>query len=231
MKILNLAYCLLFSFCLQINLSAQVVYQEISGQNLNIGTVLNWTTLEEENLKTFIVEKSINGIQYFPVFECTTQKEDAPTTNYSFLDIKTNGSVAYYRIKEQLSDDTYSYSKVIEIAQNHQNNLLVEQVSDISDTNEKGILSIYYSSLMAGQLVYSIENETNFVLSKETTSVFTGPNLLAVDFSLFPKGEYTLKMQMGEEIELILFEKLDNQLNFEVNNSIPRSYTVKGRQE
>lgn len=231
MKILNLTYCLLFSFCLQISLSAQVVYQEISGQNLNIGTVLNWTTLEEENVKTFIVEKSINGIQYFLVFECMPQKEDAPSTNYSFLDTKTNGSMAYYRIKELLLDDTYSYSKVIEIAQNYQNNLLVEQVSDISDTNEKGILSIYYSSIMAGQLVYSIEDETNSVLSKETTSVFTGPNLLAVDFSLFPKGEYTLKMQMGEEIELILFEKSDNQLNFEVNNSIPRSYTVKSRQE
>ena len=231
MKILNLSYCLLFSFCLQISLSAQVVYHEISGQNLNIGTVLNWTTLEEANLKTFIVEKSINGVQYFPVFECTSQKGDGPTTNYSFLDIKTNGSIAYYRIKEQLIDDTYSYSEVVEIAQNHQNNLLVEQVSDISDTNEKGILSIYYSSLMAGQLVYSIEDETNYVLSKETASVFTGPNLLAVDFSLFPKGEYTLKMQMGEEIELVMFEKLDNQLNFEVNNDVPRSYTVKSREE
>ena len=146
MKILNLSFCLLFSFHLQTSLSAQVVYQEISGQNLNIGTVLNWMTLEEENIKTFIVEKSINGVQYFPVFECTSQKEDTPTTNYSFLDIKTNGSIAYYRIKEQLLDDTYSYSEVIEIAQNFQNNLLVEQVSDISEAKEKGILSVYYSS-------------------------------------------------------------------------------------
>lgn len=227
MKVLNLSFCLLFSCCLQINLSAQVIYQEISGKNLNIGTLLNWTTLEEEDLKVFIVEKSINGVQYFPVFESPPKKEDLSTTNYSFLDIKTNNSVAYYRIKEQLLDDTYSYSEVIEITQNFQNNLLVEQISDISNTNEKGILSIYYSSLITGQLVYSIEDETNAILSKETKSVFTGPNLLTVDFSLFPQGEYTLKMQMEEEIELVFFEKSDNHLNFEVNNNVP----VKNRQE
>ncbi len=231
MKMLNLSCCLLFYFYLQLNLSAQVVYQDINGQNLNIGTVLNWTTLEEGNLKSFIVEKSINGLQYFPVFECASQERDSPPTSYSFLDIKTNGSTAYYRIKEQLQDDTYSYSKIIEIAQNFQNNLLVEQVSDISDTNEKGILSIYYSSIISGQLIYSIEDESNSILSKEIKSVFIGPNLLAVDFSLFPQGAYTLKMQMGEEVEYVLFEKLDNQLNFEVSNELPRSYTVKSRQE
>jgi len=231
MKMLNCSYCLLFIFCLQLNLSAQVVYQNINGQNLNIGTVLNWTTLEEENVKSFVVEKSINGLQYFPVFECTAQKEDSPSTNYSFLDIKTNGSIAYYRIKEQLLDDTYSYSKVVEITQNFQNNLLVEQVSDISDTNEQGILSVYYSSLISGQLIYSVEDDASTILSKETKAVVIGPNLLGIDFSLFPKGTYTLKMQMGEEVELVLFEKLDNQLNFEVNNEVPRSYTVKSRQE
>jgi len=120
---------------------------------------------------------------------------------------------------------------VIAIAQNFQNNLLVEQVSDISDTEEQGILSVYYSSLISGRLTYSVEDETNTILSKETKSVFVGPNLLAVDFSLFPKGTYSLKMQMGEEVELILFEKQGNQLNFEVSNDIPRSYTVKSRQE
>jgi len=230
MKILDLSICLLFVFG-AIHSRAQVLYQDISGQNLNIGTVINWTTLEEDNVKHFIVEKSVNGVQYFPVFECAAQKEDAPTTNYSFLDIKTNGSIAYYRIKEQLLDDTYSYSQIVEVAQNFQNNLLIEQVSDISETDEQGILTVYYSSLISGRLTYSIEDETNIVLSKETKSVFTGPNLLAVDFSLFPKGAYTFKMQMGDEVELILFEKSGDQLNFEVNNDIPRSYTVKSRKE
>ena len=231
MKSCTFLSCLLFSFLFQISLSAQVTYQEITGQNLNIGTVINWTTLEEANIKIFIVEKSNNGAQYFPVFECTSQKEDALITNYSFLDIKTNGAIAYYRLKELLTDGTFSYTEVIEIPQNFQNNLLVNQVSDISDTRERGILSVYYASLIPGQLIYSVENEVNEVLSKENKTVFTGPNLLAVDFSLFPKGTYTLKMQMGEEIELILFEKSGDQLNFEVSNDIPRSYTVKNRRE
>lgn len=230
MKILHLTCFLLFTIC-GIHLSAQVVYQDINGHNLEIGTVLNWTTIEETNLKSFIVEKSADRIQYFPVFECTSQKGETTATNYSFLDIKTNSSVAYYRIKEQLVDDTYSYSKVIEITQNFPNNLLVEQVSDISDTNKKGILSVYYSSLIAGQLVYSIEDETNTILYKETQSVLIGPNLIAIDFSLFPKGFYAFKMQMGEEIEEVLFEKAGDKLNFEVNNDTPKSYRIKSRQE
>jgi len=211
MKILNLIFCLFFLFYGGL-LSAQVAYQDISGQNLNIGTVLNWTTLEEENLKSFTVEKSVNGFQYFPVFECAAQKDDTPTTDYSFLDIKTNSSIAYYRIKEQLLDDTYSYSKVIEIAQNFQNNLLVDQVSDISDTKEKGILSVYYSSLISGQLIYSIEDETNAVLSKETKSVFTGPNLLVVDFSLFPKEPIRLKCKWGKKLNWYCLKNWETNL-------------------
>ena len=80
-------------------------------------------------------------------------------------------------------------------------------------------------------MTYSIEDETSTILSQSTQSVAIGPNLLMADFSLFPKGTYTFKMQMGEEVELILFKKMGTQLNFEVNNDMPRSYTVKSRQE
>lgn len=229
MKLFSLCFCL---FCCYYCSSAQTIYQDISGQNVPIGTIVNWTTIEEIDVATFVIEKSNNGVQYLPVYECAALKETGNMpTNYSFLDIKTNSPIAHYRIKEILDDGTYSYSEVLKVSQNFQNNLLIEQVSDISNTKENGILSVYYSSLIAGALIYSIENEEQRILSEGEETVFAGPNLLAVDFSLFPQGTYTLKMEMGKEVELILFKKLDEQLNFEVNSNVPRNYSVKNQEE
>jgi len=228
MKVLNLFYCICAIFYYS-NLSGQVVYQDLNAQHSDDGVVINWTTLEEENLKTFTLEKSVNGVQYFPIFESASRKETGEITNYSFLDTKINNAIVYYRIKEQLLNDAYSYSLVVEISQKNDNNLLIDQVSDISNISKKGIVSIYYTSLIPGKLTYSINNNTNTILSKEEKYIFKGANLLSVDFSLFPKGRYTIKMQMNEEIELISFEKLENHFNFEANNNLPRSYTVKNR--
>jgi len=226
MKILNLGYCLFLIFCTT-HLPAQVIYQDINGKALNNGIIISWKTLEEENLKTFTLEKSVNGVQYFPIFECSSRNQKNQITSYNFLDTKTNNATNYYRIKEQLLNDAYSYSLVVEIEQKFQNKLLIEQVSDINNMEEKDMLSINYTSIVPGELIYSIEDHTRTILFKEAKFILKGSNLLKLDFALFPKGIYTIKMQLEDEIESILFEKLDNHFNFEVNKNMPRNYTVK----
>ena len=210
MKKFNFYRAFLLCCLFQPSLFSQISYKYITAQNINIGTVINWEMDTEANNSHFVVEKSNNGLQYFPIFDCPTVNN--LDEDYTFLDIQVNSPVTFYRIKQIANDGSYSYSKIIEVQQAYVNNLLVEKMSDLNNPNNDNHLSILLSSAKSGILNYSIENKEAVLMNSGERLISIGGNELDIDFSLLPKGEYSLKLQMEEEVEVILIDKR-NELN------------------
>jgi len=193
---------------LTVPLKAQVDYEKIKINNLNIGNALFWTTNSEQNNASFLIEKSTNGKSYTPIFEVAGAGNSTEPINYSHIDVKANESVAYYRIKQIALDGTYSYSKVIEVQQKHPNNLSIERFSDLEDQRFKGYLHVFLSSAKTGLLNYSIENEAIGLKDEFEQMLQEGSNQLTMDFSFLPRGNYVIEMVMEGEKELLLIEKV-----------------------
>ncbi len=194
------------------HLLAQVNEPLVSAVNLEVGTVINWTIDTDNDQLQFTVEKSNNGINFFPVFDCAAKES---TLNYSFLDINAKEKIAYYRIKQMTSDGTYNYSETTQVQLIFSNNLIVTEVTDLDATKNRGQLSIALAIAQSGELAYSIEDAEQTVLLADTQNVKIGNNQLDLDFSLFPQGEYTVKMQMGSEIDILLLEKQEDVIRLE----------------
>lgn len=212
MKSLKLFLLLLIGGTLSFNSTAQIDEPLISAVNLNVGTVINWTIDNQNEDLQFIVEKSSNGKNFFPVFDCASTEA---TLNYSFLDVNAKENITYYRIKQMTTDGTFNYSETTQVQLVFQNNLVVTSVSDLDATKNRGKLSITLSAAQNGEMLYSIEDTEQMVVTKGTQNLVVGNNELTLDFSLFPEGEYAVKMQLGDEVDMLLLEKQDDLIRLE----------------
>src|SRR6202012_185509 len=58
--------------------------------------LLNWSTTNEINIKSFVVEQSLDGVNFTDIG--TVAAKDQYSNNYSF-NINANANVIYYRLK------------------------------------------------------------------------------------------------------------------------------------
>lgn len=77
------------------------------------GNVLNWTTQSEKNADHFSVERSLNGKDFFPLFEQKGKGSNYTGEHYMFTDKDTPKELSYYRVKQTDLDNSITYSEII----------------------------------------------------------------------------------------------------------------------
>ncbi len=80
------------------------------------GINIQWETLQEENIKEFIIERSFDGT----AFEAVGSQLAKGDSKYTFIDQNISGNMKYYyRIKEIDLDNNFTLSKVQTISTNN----------------------------------------------------------------------------------------------------------------
>jgi hypothetical protein len=74
-----------------------------------------WNTSCEINVKEFIVEKSLNGVEFNPIITVAAIKTTATQKSYKSIDNSINANIIYYRIKVIDNNGKIEYSKVVAI--------------------------------------------------------------------------------------------------------------------
>lgn len=79
---------------------------------------LDWTTVNEINSSKFVVQRSINGIDFSGIGTVSAKGTNSGTFNYSFTDaavVKTGASTLYYRLQLVDKDGAFTYSKIVPV--------------------------------------------------------------------------------------------------------------------
>lgn len=78
---------------------------------------LIWTTTNEINLSSFVVEKSFDGKSFIAVGTVNSNYGKV-VGNYSFIDEEINNGIVFYRLKSVNTDNSYQYSQTIIVTSN-----------------------------------------------------------------------------------------------------------------
>ncbi|MGL1889314.1 MAG: T9SS type A sorting domain-containing protein, partial [Reichenbachiella sp.] len=80
------------------------------------GMLLSWTTTNEINVSHFIVEKSLDGLNYFPLDKMTANNIQSSVNEYNYLDadLSTKG-IRYYKVLQVDFDGKHEYSDVVSV--------------------------------------------------------------------------------------------------------------------
>jgi len=82
------------------------------------GNLLNWETETESNSDRFVIEKSINAVQFNAIGEVAAAGNSTDVRRYSFTD-NDNSPVVYYRIRQVDRDGKMQHSPVAVIRDNN----------------------------------------------------------------------------------------------------------------
>ncbi len=89
-----------------------VVWGTFTAEKINNTALLKWSTVAEQNVDRFVVEKTIDGNNYAEIGSVKAKGNSTTTQSYTYIDLKPVRGNNIYRIRLIDRDGKYSYSDV-----------------------------------------------------------------------------------------------------------------------
>lgn len=189
------------------NLEAKVTYlNSLKGEEFEMGNLLEWSTLQEQNSKSFVVEKSIDGVDYTEVGSIDAAGNSSKESAYSYLDLGATDKKAFYRLRQVDVDATISYSHTIVVSKAMTNNFaMVNITSEIKD-----VMEVSYTSSIDSDMNVELLDEGGSILYSEMFGTKKGINDIALPMDAYPMGTYRVAFTMEMEREILTLKKVES---------------------
>ncbi|HEX7905729.1 MAG TPA: integrin alpha [Chitinophagaceae bacterium] len=112
---LGKAYAFSFASC---NITLPSTLLEFKGQAIAKTVLLNWTTVTEDNVNFYELQRSIDGIGYQTIAVVFAKNEQR--NEYNYTDKHPYSGTNYYRLKTVDNDSRFTYSHVVSVRFNDQ---------------------------------------------------------------------------------------------------------------
>ena len=153
--------------------------------------VLNWTTVNELNAQSFILEKSFDNKEFFTI--SSVNAKNGSKNNYSFEDASATKTIVYYRLKMIDKDGSFTYSDVILVKAK----AAIKGLSIYPNPAESAV-TIYHGGAAANSRVniFSVKGEKLL-----TYTIAEGATQSSVNVSRLVSGNYILQYFSGDNVE------------------------------
>jgi hypothetical protein len=105
--------------------SLPVTWLDFYAREVNREIQLHWKTGSEQHTKSFIIERSADGLRFTPIGEVAAAGNSSSVRTYSFTDLTPLKGKSFYRIRQLDLDGQFSYSKMVGINQSLNANALI----------------------------------------------------------------------------------------------------------
>lgn len=165
-----------------------------NGQFANEDDVqLKWITENEINVRLFVVERSLDGINFTDVSQLSAKGINGSRSDYDLLDQHVKANLLYYRLRIIEHDVTISYSNIITLSRNK---ISKGSVSP-NPVQQDGSVTLTYSSLSNALVQIRIVNVSGQAVMVQKANLHTGENRVPVSLKGLAKGIYVLEI-VGE---------------------------------
>jgi hypothetical protein len=143
---------------------------------------LTWATASEKDNNKFVIERSLNGLNFAPIGEVKGAGTSQTVSSYSFLDENVTGTVNYYRVQSVDRAGTMNASKVVAVASKSAlaAKIVGSQLNIVSDVE--------------GQATVNVFNLSGQVVATQQTTLSVGLNVLSLNVSSLSSGIYFIKI-------------------------------------
>ncbi|MBL7731917.1 MAG: T9SS type A sorting domain-containing protein [Chitinophagaceae bacterium] len=153
-------------------------------------TLVSWQTASEENLQSFAVERSLNGVDYSTIGTVIPAGNSSTTRGYTFTDVAPANGKNYYRLRSVSANGSNDYSAVALVIFGKDNQLL------LFPNPVKDILTI--KNATAGGTVAVFDLNGKQVLSQKIPASNSQP--VTIRMNGFPAGMYMVQLTANGKI-------------------------------
>lgn len=188
---------------------ASVIYaEELSSKEVEVGTLLTWTTMQEINSNLFLVQRADDGMNFYTIGSINAMGRTSVPKAYKYLDTRLTDEKVLYRLLQIDLNGKGSISKTIVVNRKNPNNFMV---TDMSNTSIIKFFRVTVQSRIATKLEYQVKDLQNEVLRNAYVNIDEGRNTFEVYFGDLPKANYKLVIHNNEESEELLLRKVSDK--------------------
>ncbi len=157
-------------------------------------TGLQWITTNEVNTKSFIVERSADGVNFSGI-ATVDAKNVAGQNVYDLIDKKPNVGYNYYRLQQVDKDGKTTYSSIIMV------NLKPLGTNSITvyPNPVKNVLNLKISTTETAKAQLNITDMFGKIIKAEMISLLNGSQIKQINAAALAAGEYYVIVKVGEE--------------------------------
>jgi hypothetical protein len=206
---------------------AEVMYSmQLKGTELPVGTLLEWATNYENDMQSYVLEKSSDGLHFEDLGTVQAAGFSAVDKNYHFMDLGATAKRSFYRLRELTTDGTASFSATSMIDKKLTNQYSVVSMSRPEVTKE---FKISIDCITEGKLEWAILNNKNAEVETGSLNVINGLNDLRLDFQNLPVGIYKVAMMLGKETEQLVVNRVSDGVSDKPNVASTKKLPTTGR--
>lgn len=163
---------------------------------------IQWSTVNEINIKTFEIEKSSDGRTFFAIGKVVPGSNNGTSNQYEISDDQPSTAVNFYRLKITNKDGSVSYS-VIRIVDNS-----VSYSISVFPNPAKTILFLQIKSEKKTNVQIDIVTMDGKTIATSKAILLSGSNSRNINVTAMPAGTYFVSVKSTNEQSVIKFEKL-----------------------
>lgn len=156
-------------------------------------TVLNWSTASEINNDYFVIEKSTDAINFFPIATIQGNGNSNTVLSYTYTDETPNYATTYYRLKQVDFDGKFEYFNVVVSTCTADENFNVNQLQ-LNDN----VFGFTINTSSNEKLTVYLYDYRGRIISQETIVVNKGNNPISLSKPHLSDGIYMLNI-VGEK--------------------------------
>jgi len=205
---------------------ASVEYEKpLKVSELPIGNLLEWTTAREFDSKSFIVEKSTDGVEFQGIGTVEAVGSSMAGQTHRYMDVESGDKTAHYRLREIDIEGTASVSDMISLERKLENNFSILAMTSTEIVDDFRVtLDVKTAELMTCT-VKSLKNEEIQRVEQYMESGLNDINLTLMDEL---PGMYKVDFQIGDEVESLVVQRLDDASEAK-RNMASKKKTKEGR--
>jgi hypothetical protein len=151
----------------------------------NTNIVLNWKTAQEQDTKNFIIEHSLDDINFAPLDSVNAVGNSLTTTSYQYTHYHPSVGIHYYRLKEVDLDGHSTNSNIANAS------IYGDEQFTISPNPTSDVLTINYTGIQQSNLVRIMDGAGRVV---RQYPVNPNSSLMTVSLNGIAKGVYFVEL-------------------------------------
>ncbi|MFK7934200.1 MAG: hypothetical protein AB8G22_11875 [Saprospiraceae bacterium] len=192
---------------LQQPLGASCIYgQQLSVETERVGNLLWWTTQSESGNETFIIQRSLNGLDFVTIGTISGAGNSYTEQTYRYWDVDAEAMRVWYRLVELDYDGVGTASPTVIANRVTPSNFLITEMEQPAVQNW---FRCTLDSKINGRGSFTIRDYYGDLVSYGDINIQHGANNLTVDLGSVAAGIYQIIFEVGMEAEQVWVEKLD----------------------
>lgn len=176
-----------------------VTLTRFTGNNIDEKIYLHWTTAQETNLQSILVERSDNGLNFTSLISMKPQGVTSGGTSYSTIDASPYSGNSFYRLKLIDQDGRLTYSGILSF-KTKAKNLMVTQLYPNPVYNR---LYLQLQSAKDQEVNVSVLDITGKLLQANVLKLKKGMNNTNISFQNLACGIYIVQYKNEQDGNLI----------------------------